>query len=147
MTDSGDLDRTNNLQGPDGPISNVNPQRQSVDGYFDLVDFFPIALDIGQLVKCFPPPEYQYRLKREGGGLNVVPTTLTEERAAYSYLIAGSIETSLKDAATERTDIGGYRLADVLVLGCMQKPAVIIAEGALESNSPLVLEVSRGTRS
>jgi len=57
----------------------------SVDGVKDLGDFFPVFLDIQQLVKALPPSTtLKYKLKQADGAVNFAATNLTRE-AAFTY--------------------------------------------------------------
>jgi hypothetical protein len=56
-----------------------------VDGEDDLADFFPVFLDIKQLITVLPPSaSIKYKLKQEHGGLNFVYTNLTRANA-FAY--------------------------------------------------------------
>lgn len=58
----------------------------AVDGMRDLIDFFPVTLDIAGLVRTFPPASYTYRLTSAGENLRVVFPGLTQENVD-KYLI------------------------------------------------------------
>jgi hypothetical protein len=64
-----------------------------IDGVRDLIDFFPVALDIKTLLGIFQPNVYEYRLKAATENLKVVFPELTTE----------TVENYLVDVETART--------------------------------------------
>ncbi len=78
-----------------------------VDGEDDLADFFPVFLDIKQLITVLPPSaSVKYKLKQADGGLNFVYTNLTRA-TAFSYqtgtLTTGFGPSFIQPAATATT--------------------------------------------
>jgi hypothetical protein len=57
-----------------------------VDGVRDLIDFFPVYLDLKDLLAVYPLQQYTYRLKTGGEHFNLVFTRLKPEEAGY-YLV------------------------------------------------------------
>jgi hypothetical protein len=56
-----------------------------VNGLADLVDWFPVYLNISNLFSVFPPAQYEYRLAQADGALNFLYTNLKPDEAG-SYL-------------------------------------------------------------
>jgi hypothetical protein len=127
---------------------------KQVDGVRDLVDFFPVALDIKMLVELFPPSVYKYSLKSVPGNLKVVFPDLTAA-VMKSYLVdvdtarrLGSVESrpiglngvgpvTTEDSITEQPQ----KLFDAILRSASQNPPVVLLEGVKPSTAPFVLEV------
>lgn len=131
-----------------------------IDGPDDLADFFPVFLDIKQLLTVLPPssPETPagekvvYKLKQADGALNFIYTSLTRATAfdykthdysSTGYGIGGSLSI-FDDAPIQITAAGvelhGYFLHRVK----NENQGVILIEGREPSARPLVLTVEKG---
>ncbi len=83
-----DVDTTGsgNNQDVPGNTSSPNYSESTVQGTRDLVDFFPLYLNIGQLLQQFPPSNTTtYTLSQDVSALNFVYTNLTQA-TAFDYL-------------------------------------------------------------
>jgi hypothetical protein len=107
---------------PPSPATPLEPipdyTNSTVDGPDDLKDFFPVFLDIKQLLTVLPPEAgYRYKLKQADGALNFVYTLLTRA-TAFNYLTDNATtygpvaEQSASNATTERITEEGVDLAD-----------------------------------
>ncbi len=76
-----DDDDTGDSGGSDIPGSNQNLQDIFVSGSRDLIDYFPVNLDIKQLVATFPPNQFQYKLRHPTAGIRFVYTNLNAANA------------------------------------------------------------------
>jgi hypothetical protein len=125
-----------------------------VDGIADFVDFFPVYLDIKQLLTVLPPSSsIIYKLKQEDSALNFVYTKLTRADALkYQTEDKGSIfgdtlNQALKESATHQitnagTDLSAY--GQTFFNGIKNNDwGVILVEGRAATTKPLVLSVEK----
>jgi len=111
----------------------------NINGARDLIDFFPVYLDIEKMKSAYPPSEYTYKLKNEQidtNSLSVVETTLGPDTSG-NYLTdmptAQALATAPKTMITE----DGYTLPDRILNG----NGIILLEGRKETTKPLRLAV------
>ena len=113
-----------------------------VNGAADLHDFFPVFLDIKQLLQALPTSGgYTYKLKQAEGAVNFAYTSLTRT-TALSYKNAGSIyagEHSFPVTAAG-VELTGTFLNNIRDLD----QGVILVEGRIPTAQPLVLVVEKG---
>ena len=149
------------LGGDDIPLKAITPvadywttisQNDSVgpiDGIRDLIDFFPLYLDIKQLLELFPPgPNATYRLKQGDGALNFAYTDLKPEKTG-DFLRALEGTDGLDNAtALGSTDVRQVTSAGVVLDATWlnqinsARKGVLLLEGRAATDKPLVLEVS-----
>ncbi|MFA6288985.1 MAG: LamG-like jellyroll fold domain-containing protein [Opitutaceae bacterium] len=123
-----------------------------VDGASDLKDFFPVFLDIKQLLTVLPPSAtIKYKLSHSVGALKFVYTSLTRT-TAFDYKTAGPSSTGYGDSAalpatsapTRLVPAGGIELnVDFLDRIKNQDQGIILVEGCTPSAEPLVLTVEK----
>jgi hypothetical protein len=124
-----------------------------IDGVRDLIDFFPVALDIKTLLGIFQPNVYEYRLKAATENLKVVFPELTTE-TVENYLV--DVETARTVALKQTFPVpqdkwpisGAYNIAARQGLSAMlatastqDAPSVVLLEGVKSGQASLVLEV------
>ncbi len=127
-----------------------------VDGRCDLIDFFPVCLDIKQLLVVLPTTTVgiEYKLKQADEALNFVYTDLTHDHA-FDYLtkedaVYGTGMNKLPHLA-ETTAITAEGVT--LSIAFLDKikngtgKGVILVEGTKASDKPLVLEVFKDGQS
>jgi pimeloyl-ACP methyl ester carboxylesterase len=128
----------------------MNVYDNYVNGVRDLIDFFPVYVNIKNVLSVFDPGSYTYKLKSEDGSLRFMLTDLKPETAG-DYL-TGS-ETSLEPATT----LGGAETYKITKDGVTLKDlstgseflrkikdegkGIILLEGRKASDKPLVLAV------
>lgn len=146
-----DDDDAGETEGSDIPGSEHPDSGNSVvDGMRDLTDFFPVQLDLRSLLEIFPAQQYRYLLKTEGENMNFAFTTFGEQEAGY-YLAGdgtgiGPAKT-LGAAKTFRVVKAGINLQDsegggaYLLRARDEGRDVILVEGRVAGNKPLVLEI------
>ncbi len=155
--DTGGADVPGNTEHPnfatvDAPDHTSNGK---IDGVRDLVDFFPLYLDIQQLVSFFPPDgpmAYTYNLKQEGGSANFVYTDLTAPRALdyLRKLVGSGLDNALALGGTPAGD--GAITHQARSEGTALDPkwikkvssdqyGVLLVEGRKQTTQPLVLEI------
>ncbi len=129
----------------------VNP---GVDGRSDLLDFFPVFLDIKQLLGLLPHDgSIEYKLKQDDDALNFVYANLTRaeafdylyvsrERAAYGP--TGSV-TQAHIADTEQITSAGVVLNSFFLdrIKTEAEKGVILIEGRAATSAPMRLVVEK----
>ncbi|MBI5485402.1 MAG: hypothetical protein HY888_13230 [Deltaproteobacteria bacterium] len=73
-----------------------------VNGTRDLIDYFPVYLDIAKMKALYSPGSYKYKLHHAPSTLNLVETTLTPD-AAGKYLT--DVPTAQELAFAKKTPI------------------------------------------
>ncbi len=137
------------IPGDDSLLDTVDYKSPTVDGVRDLVDFFPVHVDLNALLKIFVAEDYSYVLKSEPENVNVVPTELGPESAG-DYL-TGSID-SLEPAASlgsvftypvgrEGVDLERFEHENGFLTGAENGKGVLLVEGRKPGAAPLVLDV------
>jgi hypothetical protein len=115
---------------------NLSWNRTNVDGTRDLIDFFPVYMDIAKMKTSYPPGVYTYKLHHETSSLTVVETEL-DSTATGNYLTEMTTTQKLANAAKTMITNNGYTLPDRVLSG----KGVILLEGWKEATSPLKLAV------
>jgi hypothetical protein len=137
--DSGDMGGSD-ISGASSP----NGQQVAVQGVRDLIDFFPVALDLKQLVTVLPPSTtVKYKLKQADDALRFVYTDLSRADA-FKYLKDFDTANALKSADAHRITSDGWELdaAWLTQVGSADK-GVILVEGRNATTQPLVLSVEK----
>ncbi len=129
-------------------------EHAGVDGRSDLLDFFPVYLDIKQLLAVLPHGgSIQYKLKQADGALNFVYTNLTRSEA-FDYLYASrervayglpGSETQAHIAVTEQITSAGIILNPFFLDRIKTEPdkGVILIESRAATSAPLRLVVEK----
>jgi hypothetical protein len=115
----------------------------TVDGSSDLLDFFPLYLDIKKLVEVLPPEQAEYRLVHENGAANFVYTDLTAGEAG-KYLRDAATAEVLKSAQTHRAIPASQNRLSTEFLNKIKNEdgkGVLLIEASNTSDKPLRLEV------
>ena len=138
INDNADVD---DVEGNSIPGSGSDFKKTQVSGTRDLVDYFPLLLDIGGLVKKLPSDKFTYVLRHRNSAVNFVATEL----------VRGETKSYLTDVATAKTFeraekrwIRDYGVTlDKAFLQAMPAGGerVILVDGRTATRSPLVLEV------
>jgi transglutaminase-like putative cysteine protease len=137
-------------------LGSLDAKNNRVDGVRDLIDFFPVVLDIAALLEVFPPDQYAYRLKAAGENLNVLFAGL-DQTTAGNYLT--DVDTA-RNIATVKTYpvpangvFAGYgqnspaeaqQKFNAHLQGMKEQgaAAVILLEGSAAGKEPLTLAVA-----
>ncbi len=130
----------------DGPVN-----LGQVNGARDLVDFFPVTLEVREFLAAYPPGGgARYRLRQADGALNFVYTSLTPAQAGsyHSQLhptgFGGSFDEPAAEATTQRISAEGVELSraflDRIAAG---QGGVLLVEGRTASERPLELVIER----
>lgn len=161
-----DDDGSGDTEGTGIPASGpaVDPAHLKVDGTRDLVDFFPVHLDIKDLFEAYDPARYTYRLRNGDSALNYVVTDLkptesggyltgenkddvTGNAKGIDYVKAMGDAPTFSITNTDFNALTGPMLAlkPEVVEYIKQDKGVILIEAYKKATSPLVLEVYDGT--
>ena len=134
----------------------LNNSDKVVNGTRDLIDFFPVWLDIKDLLKVFDPGIYAYKLQSEDESLNFILTDLDALHSGY-YLTGDNdnlnIPIALGKANTFTVNKGGTFLnnhpGNPAFLDGIRNGGkrIVLLEGRKVSTKPLELKIydSKGT--
>lgn len=139
--DSGETD------GNDIPGEGSNGRDSAVNGVRDLVDFFPVHLNIARLLAILPTttPGISYHLAQANGAANYLVTDLLPENAG-KYNSDAEIAKGLGGKTVTRITPEGTPLdSTLLAQASTQGRGVILVEARESTTNPLKLEVRRGT--
>ncbi len=135
--------------------SNGNAGDDKVNGRCDLLDFFPVWLNIGKAMKLLPDNyNCAYVLRQANGAVNFFHSKLPRDEAG-DYLIeespsygwgltwyASNIPVVTVSAPGVDVDINGTTLS--MEIEADPNKGVLILEGKVLTTSPLVLEIRKG---
>jgi hypothetical protein len=122
-----------------------------IDGSRDLVDFFPVCIDIRGLTQLMPPGGgISYKLRHADGALSFIQTTLSLARSG-DYLkdilpaeFGTDFSESASSAVTRRITPEGVELTPRFLFGIQSGGGgVILVEGHSMTDSPLILSVEK----
>jgi hypothetical protein len=147
---------------PGQPSLTADYNNNIVDSVGDLVDFFPVYLDLKQLLTVLPADgSIKYKLKQADGALNFVYTNLTNEYLSaekrskafyyqYKILTTGfgpSFTQGAGEAATQQITASGVDLSEfgpAFLDGIKNNDwGVILIEARQATTEPLVLSVEK----
>lgn len=133
--------------GNDIPGEGSNGRDTSVNGVRDLVDFFPLHLNIAQLMTILPPttPGISYHLAQAHGAASFLTTDLSPEDAGKYHSNADIARTLGGSPVTRITPEGAPLDAALIAQASTQGKGVILVEARGPTTKPLQLEVRRGT--
>jgi len=115
---------------------NLKWNRDNINGTRDLVDFFPVYLDIEKMKKTYPPSDFTYKLHNETSSLNIVETSLKPDTSG-DYLTDMPTVQLLAKAQKTMVINDGYTLSERILNG----NGIILLEGWQETTKPLKLAV------
>jgi hypothetical protein len=139
-----------------GPTADTS----SVRGTRDLVDYFPVYMDIKQLLDILPSGNgVTYKLKQADGAVNVVFTNLRRSET-FNYLrpangpfttgFGPELSQAAESATKHHVTSDGLKLFEVspLFLDCVQNHdgGVVLIDGRAAATNPLVLSVEKDDR-
>lgn len=151
--DVGDAGRTSKLDVP-GSLTIAAPPLGgnigSISGVRDLVDYFPLCLDIGRLLAIFPPPAFEYVIEQEDAAIRFAETTLSpansdaylREVAVANSLVPGLLKaprSQFSPGATTDGRLSPAFLAHIAIHGT----GVLLIEGRKTSSKPIRLDLRR----
>lgn len=138
-----------------GQTQRANGRDDVVNGRNDLVDFFPVWLNLKAMLDYRPRQQgVQYRLRQADEAVKMVLTDLTADKAG-DYLIVEqekygpSLRQKACEAKAQQVTVEGVVLPENFLDGIRanERKGVILLEGTRKTTSPLVLEIhENGTR-
>jgi hypothetical protein len=142
-----DDDDAGETDGNDIPGAGSNGRDSAVNGVRDLVDFFPLHLNIARLLSLLPPttPGISYQLAQVHGAANFLTTDLSPEDAGKYHSNADIARTLGGSPVTRITPEGTPLDAALIAQASTQGKGVILVEAREPTTKPLQLEVRRGT--
>ncbi len=151
--DTGDAGRTSKTDVP-GSLLIVAPpfggNLGSISGVRDLVDYFPLCLDIGRLLTLFPPAEFEYIVEQQDAAIRFAETTLSpadsdaylRDVAVAKSLVPGLLRAPRSQFSPGSTSDG--RLSPAFLAQIASSGAgVLLIEGRKNSPHPIRLELHR----
>ncbi|NLE39010.1 MAG: hypothetical protein GX621_13385, partial [Pirellulaceae bacterium] len=142
--DSG-ADGGNDIPG-DGSADSVNG---SVDGVRDLVDFFPVWVDIKDTLSVLPMADYDYVLKHAGGALNAfacnsLPISSNPDLKPNAHLYSTSFGDTYGTYNVGQITASGLTLPQGFLSEILNNDrGIVLLEGRSATTDPLVLEIRR----
>ena len=123
-----------------------------VNGTGDLLDFFPIWLNLHDLLRLWPQDEpVQYKLRQDDDALKAVYTDLARNEAGSYLTVSNSacgpaFNQPVHAADTFPITSSGVTLASTFIEKIRDNAdkGILLLEGAATTEAPLVLEVWRG---
>jgi hypothetical protein len=142
---------TSDAGGEDWPGSSTPDYNDThPNGVRDLVDFFPVYLDVAQAVTVLPKESYSYIVKQADGALNGVPTTLkadsaNEDYKPEAYQTRSGVAQSMASATLQQITSSGVTIPDTYLADAETtgEGFVMVFEGRSTTQNPLVLEIRR----
>ena len=147
--DFGDISEgDSDVPGQGGQFDNANCDDDEVNGRSDLLDFFPVWLDIHDTLNLVPSGTVQYKLKQADGAVRAIYTDLTKGTAGAFLTTEGNTygpsfnQNSYEADTFEVTSFGVTLSADFLdKIKNDATKGILLIEGKSTSTAPLVLEV------
>jgi hypothetical protein len=148
--DFGDISEDDSdVPGQGGLFDNANYEDDEVNGRSDLLDFFPVWLDLHDTLNLLPPSgTVQYKLKQANGAVRAVYTDLTKGSAGNFLTTEGntygpSFNQNSYEADTFEVTSSGVTLSRDFLdkIKNDASKGILLMEGAASTTSPLVLEI------
>ena len=143
-----DDDDSGETGGGDIPNSGSNGTDGKINGVRDLIDFFPVHVDLMELAGKYDPVKYLYQLRCDKSNINIVETDLVADRSG-EYLTGddNSLDPALnlEAAITRNVTSKGIALSPAFVNKAKdtgnQNAGVILVEGRSEGQYKLTLHI------
>lgn len=141
-------DNDNPFSGSDGndcPISSgtVDSFDLMIDGIRDLVDFFPVKVDIRETLALLPAAEYNYILKHKTSSFYFHEVGLTPLASGF-YLYKTSVAEQTKRAMQKTITSTGVALStEFLASITAVDQSIILIEARSSTDKPIKLEIQR----
>jgi hypothetical protein len=143
--DSGETEGTDISQG--AAASDTNGKNSHVDGLRDLVDFFPLKLDIKTVLQTLPPADYYYRLTHSGTtadpSLRVIQAPELMPLASSDYLKSMDVAKSMQHEECRALHAYGPVLEDDFLAAAEEGKGLLLIEGVKPTTSPIILKIQK----
>jgi len=147
--DEADVGGSNN-NNSDVPASAGNGADLVVNGIRDLLDFFPLWLDIKQMLEVLPKDQFDYVLESENNSLQYAETALTKEdsddylRAELGEVSERNNPNGLASVAVKTITQGLAKLSDEFLQGVTDETGgILLIEAWKATEKPLKLVVKK----
>ena len=123
-----------------------------IDGLRDMIDFFPVWLDIKDALDILPAVDYEYLLKHSAGAFSILADTQRSPSQANYHLADVAFCTANKNASLKQVTVNGYTdpgntvstIPDsVLSAIAAGNERIILLESKAATTAPLVLEIKK----
>ena len=127
---------------------NANFSDNAVNGLSDVIDFFPVHLDIAALLRVLPPASYGYRLRHAEGALRFVYTSLAPHELRQFLLESARADYGpgrnqrLSEATSQLVAPHGTNLTSAFLSLISSGRGVLLFEGTAPTAQPLLLDVT-----
>jgi len=129
--------------GDDRPGASQPDWGSDSDGVRDLVDFFPVWVDIQDALAVFPASGFEYRLCHSDAAFNALLLTDLNAGEADRYLKDSTLWESIKKVEPKLIDSDGILLPEAFLQTIQERnECVILLEGRSKTQEPLRLEIS-----
>ncbi len=143
--DSGDVGGTDIPQG--WAANNTNGKNSRADGLRDLVDFFPLQVDIKEVLSILPASAYRYRLTHTGStedpALQVVQAPGLMPSTSGDYLKSLDVANAHQYDESHPIHTSGPLLNESFLAACASNGGLLLVEGIKPTTSPVVLKIER----
>ncbi len=144
-------DNDNGYDGGDDIPGNgsANYADDHVNGVRDLIDFFPVWVDIRDTLAILSPNEYDYVLKNQSGALNAfacnsLPVSSNPDLKPNAFLYSMNFGNTYGTFSVRQITSSGLTLSTGFLDGIINNGrGIILLEGRTATTLPLVLEVRR----
>jgi hypothetical protein len=153
INDDKDQENVDIDSGADVPGSGSNGTDGAVNGRRDLVDVFPVGIDLSGLRQAFPPSDgYAIQLRQADGAVNVVPVNHVVG-SAFDYLTheqdsgyGGGFGQAAHNANVTAITSAGVPIPTEIdqLWRSSNASAVMLVEGRSATKKPLELVINRG---
>ncbi len=136
-------DEGDDIPGAPGWLSFQDWRNERVDGVRDLLDFFPVHLDLAPALRLLHPSEYTYFLWHSNKAVNVImPENLTPVECK-KYLVDRTWAEQHETAKV--TSVDSPKALENSFLQAVQQGTggVVLLEGTSETGDPLLLDIRR----
>ena len=152
INDDNDWYETGGTDIPNGDPNSKDSQNHYIDQERDLVDFFPMTLQLEQALKLFPKETYAYTLTHDGQpSLNPACRIawVSEQELTHSF---GSCNKHIKDLTyarnvknrnSQRIFSNGIRIPENMLTSLEQGKGIILVEGRAQTDKALQLKIRR----
>ena len=154
INDDNDWYETGGTDIPNGDSDNKDSQNHYIDQERDLVDLFPMSLQLEQALKIFPKETFAYTIAHDGQA-SIHPAFrviwIPEHELTHGY---GSCDKHFKDITYARSiknynsyqvfNSGfGRHIPDNMLAALEQGKGLILVEGSAQTDKPLQLKIRR----
>lgn len=151
VNDDDDAGDTEGSDIPLGALARANFQDEVVNGARDLVDFFPVFVELGEALRVLSnEPSVTVRLRQADGAVNFAYTNLDRNHATAHWKelrtegFGDAFNRPPGAAETHRVTAEGVALSAAFLAGVRDSgKGVLLVEGRSPTLAPLVLELAR----